>query len=206
MPDLTKWPLLLVKGEPVTEQQANEILVRTISPWGLSVNDQDWNRTTGRILGITVDKHGSHDYQSTKAVSERLGVLDLEYLYTSRIASAWIGGPKGWCDWDGRIGCNNYNIGKWPSEESVTDDWATIAAAFPYLVLTAQLVTDEGEGELVAEWRVQCGTVAQREPGKQIRLMAEPSFAGFFMGGRERGVSPDRLEVAVAQVLEAHAG
>jgi hypothetical protein len=221
MPDLTKWPLLLVKGERVTEQQANEILIRTCVPSYLSANDQDWNQTVARIMGLPEGddwppKEIAQDdaarmawhherWERRDRRTAELGILGLNYLYNSRIASSWIGGPHGWCDWDGSIGCNTHNIGKWPSEEDVTEEWTVIAEAFPYLDLTAQLVTNEGEGELAAEWRVQGGTVEQREPGKQIRLMAEPSLAGFFMGGRERGVSPERLEVAVAQVLDARA-
>lgn len=45
MPDLTKWPRLLVTGTPVTEEQANEILVRTANLWLLPGNDRDWTAT-----------------------------------------------------------------------------------------------------------------------------------------------------------------
>lgn len=201
MSDLTKWPRLLVAGQPVTEHQANEILIRT-NPRYLQVNDQSWNHTVGRLMGFRVDGHGFPDYASLDEMCERLGMLHLNYLENSRIASSWIGGPHGWCDWDGRIGCGSHNIGKWPSMEEVTADWNVIARTFPYLDLTAQLITNEGEGEIAAEWRVKDGAAVEREPGRQVRIVAEPSMLAFLRDGGERGVSAERLEVAVAQVIE----
>ena len=219
MTDLTKWPRLLVKGEPVTEQQANEILIRTCQPAYLDGNDRAWNGIVARAMGFP-----EGDDYPPKAIAEdndarmawfrerwaardrrtaELGIIGLEYLYNCRIASTWIGGPHGWCNWDGTIGCSTHNIGKWPSVEEVTDEWERIAAAFPYLDLTAQLVTDEGDGEIAVEWRVQGGAAELCEPGKQIRPVGEPSFLSVLTFGGERGVSPQRLEVAVQQVLAA---
>ena len=79
--------------------------------------------------------------------------------------------PKGWCDWEGNIACRNYNIGKWHTAEEVTEDWLAIAAAFPYLELRAQVITDEGEGEIAAEWAVREGDAALIEP---IGLLEPP--------------------------------
>ena len=116
------------------------------------------------------------------------------------------GGPKGWCDWEGNIACRNYNIGKWPTAEEVTEDWLAIAAAFPYLELRAQVITDEGEGEIAAEWAVREGDAALVEP---IGLLEPPEdiladegafVAQFFSAGRERGVTLARLAEALAQV------
>jgi hypothetical protein len=203
MTDLTKWPRLIVAGVPVTEDQADNILIRTSCLWFLHVNDQQWNRTVARILNIDLDTHGFHTAASVRDTNTRLGILDLQYLHTSRIASSWIGGPHGWCDWTGAIGCSNYNIGKWPSTEDVTADWQTIAAAFPFLDLTAQLVTEEGDGEFVAEWRVVNGTVEQREPTGLVAAgteLGEADFMRCLMMGGERGVTPERLQAAVARV------
>lgn len=206
MSDLTKWPLLLVTGQPVTAEQANEILIRTANPWVLAVNDQAWNATVARVLGISLNDHGHFAYGSIADGSARMKTIELEFLYNSRISSAWIGGPHGWCDWDGRIGCSNYNIGKWPDVETVTEEWQRIAEAFPYLDLTAQLVTGEGAGELAAEWRVVDGHAELRTPGAQIAehtQLSEETILGRFLGYvGERGVSEERLAVAVAQVRE----
>lgn len=221
MTDLTKWPRLLVTGEPVTPEQANEILVRTdgLNP---CINDRAWERAVkdlaeefgrppafdySQLDGSNPDAWREH-YAADEAWKTRMGMLDLHYLGNRRIASSWFGGPHGWCDWDGTIGCSNYNIGKWPSVEEVTEDWQAIAAAFPHLTLHAQLVTDEGEGEVAATWAVKDGKAALVEPIERIADDGPDDIEGMalailFDAGRERGVSLDRLRAALAQVAGA---
>jgi hypothetical protein len=216
--DLTKWPLLLVSGEPVTEEQANEILVRTNSYF--MGNDREWVRFVRKTFGLPEEEWVPREIQdpaerlawwrehNRKEDEARaaLGLLDLEYLYNDRITSSWIGGPHGWCNWNGEIGTANYNIGKWPTVEEVTEEWQLIATSFPYLDLTAQLVTDEGEGELAAEWRVQRGEVIFNDaPTEQIRPqedLAEGAVLSLLAPGGERGLDPGRLIEAVRQVRE----
>ncbi|MEU0937655.1 hypothetical protein [Embleya sp. NPDC005971] len=198
-PDLTKWPLLLVDGNDVTPEQADEILIRTANPYYLRTNDREWDRQVGDVLGREVRGHGLAELV---AAIERMRTIPLEYLYNSRISSSWVGGPHGWCDWDGRIGCCTYNIGKWPSFEQVTDEWTLIAQAFPYLKLTAQLVADEGTGDLVAEWRVADGRVEVRNPQERIPGNALVDIGAFLRPGYERGVDIDRLRSALARVAD----
>lgn len=215
----TKWPRLIVVGQPVTEQQASEILVRTNEWWWLSSNDRDWNRQVQRIAaeyGWPVEAEpgteaAQNRSRAMRAWYERLGILSLSYCGNSRVMSSWIGGAHGWCDWSGRIGTTEYNIGKWPSDEEVTDEWREIAAAFPYLDLTAQCVDDEGEGQLCAQWRVRGGQVEyEPNPTEPVSALVEPDIsgwvAGLVFGGRsERGVTSDRLREALAQVAATRA-
>ena len=220
MRDLTKWPRLLVTGEPVTREQANQILIRT-DDWYMTVNDRAWEDVVNQIAreyGMPKEpQRGSNiavwtdHYQAVSAWRNALGILELDYLDNRRIASSWIGGPHGWCDWDGRIGCSNYNIGKWPSVEEVTEDWTAIAAAFPYLDLHAQLVTDEGEGEVAATWAVRDGKAALVEPvGRIAEIPADDVeamvFGLLYTESRERGVSIERLREALAQVSADRSG
>jgi hypothetical protein len=214
MRDLTKWPRLIVvpeRPEPVAREQANEILLRTNGPY-FSTNDRAWEKAVADVLGIemTFKQAGTFSYwdMSWKAASdwyESIGGLDLHYLKNSRIVSAWIGGPHGWLDWDGTIGCSTWNIGKWPSAGEVTEDWRAIAAAFPYLDLHAQLITDEGEGDVAGQWRVTDGRAAMVEPVDRFQPQdldeAGIVFRFAFEGG-ERGVSLERLREAVAQLRE----
>lgn len=204
MDDLTKWPLLLVAGEPVTEQQANEILIRTDS-WSIMTNDREWQRSVWKLVGIDTDEFGRPDWRVVQALQADLGVLDLSYLDNSRIASSWIGGPRGWCDWDGTIGTSNYNIGKWPTVEEVHADWQAIAEAFPFLDLRAQLVPDEGEACVPAvEWQVRDGHAEMVTPsGTMLRRPTSPSFMAVLTVGGERGVGLPRLELAVGQVRDS---
>lgn len=224
MRDLTKWPLLVVEGDRVTGEQANEILIRTNS-WMYGCNDKAWERTVGEIVGLPAEpdyyRLAPDDFaERMRLVNERqaierefneaLGILDLEYLYNQRIMSAWIGGPKGWCDWDGQIACNTYNIGKYPDSSEVEAEWAAIAEAFPYLRLRAQLFPDEGEVITPAvEYRVAEGRVeVVVAPTDVLTGRPDNSIADDFIDqvrfgfrpGRERGVSVERLVAAVEQV------
>lgn len=226
--DLTKWPRLLVVGEPVTETQANEILVRTCQPAYLSSNDREFDEAVRNILGFQNEwlRHGPEVgpeerlrqlravWDHNKRREEELGVISMEYLDNSRIASSWVGGSHGWCDWDGTIGCSTYNVGKWPTVEELTSEWAEIAQAFPYLNLRAQVVSDEGnDTSPAAEWVVKDGWVTLLdEPAGELLLEPDDNvwvagFAAVLTGTRHgQGVSLDRLRVAVEQVLASRAG
>ena len=207
MPALDKWPRLLVDGAPVSQAQAKDILIRTDS-WVLCTNDKGWERTVYRAAGIPLAQHGMPGWDELKAFRARMGVLDLSYLHNARIASSWIGGPHGWCDWDGRIGCSTYNIGKWPSLEEVTDDWQRIAATWPNLDLAAQLITEEGEGDLAGQWTIRGGQVeVELEPTATIRppeQLSEDELAMITFRaewtGRERGTHEGGLREALGQV------
>jgi hypothetical protein len=212
----TKWPRLLVTGPPVTEAHADEILIRTNDWHSLFSNDKRWQATVERIateFGRPVDPEpgASVDWRAHHEAEQKwcrdLGILDLEYLNNSRVMSCWYGGPHGWCNWDGVIGCDTYNIGKWPSDEKVTAEWEQIAAAFPWLTLTAQCVDDEGEGQLAAEWVVQAGRVrydpaptAQVLPARELDASAFITSVVTARFGGERGVSEERLWQAFERV------
>lgn len=224
----TKWPRLLVVGAPVTPEQADEILIRTTNWEWISTNDRQWEATieraaaevSGRPREVFAGADGSAEriesiharYDAIKQWRQRMGVLDLGYLGNCRVASSWIGGPKGWCDWDGRIGCDSYNIGKWPSDDEVTSDWQAIAEAFPYLELTAQCVEEEGAGALAAEWRVRSGTVdynpSPTEPITAPTELDESQILGrivFGQLGAERGCTEARLRSALERVTNHQA-
>jgi hypothetical protein len=215
-----KWPRLIVTGEPVTREQANEILVCTNS-WDFCTNDQEWER---QILSMAGEfgrpvrpEHGAdfslfrEYYERCRDWEERLGVLNLHYLGNARIASSWIGGPHGWCDWDGRIGCSNYNIGKWPDQVTVTEDLQQIAAAFPYLTMHVQLIGDEGDGGVLDTWAVRGGQAALVEPAGMLDRPAVSDVEGWFEAlmfdrHRERGCSIARLREALQQVSDNRPG
>lgn len=217
MGDLTKWPRLIVKGESVTPEQADVILVRTRYPW-VSSNDKEWQREVEEALGLpdsellwkfqheTQSLGMKYDWTEHSRVSEaawkRLGMIKLNYLYNECIESSWMGGPHGWCDWDGTIGCATHNVGKWPDVEELTHEWQLIAETFPFLTLDCQVVTEGGEGELAAQWHVTGGIARQVELTRLIRPIEEVPFTDvFFNPMRERGVSIERLREAVARTL-----
>ncbi len=171
---LRKWPAMVVVGQSVTKEQAMEILIRT-DDFGFSTNDQDFKEQVRKLIYATPED----TYQT---FVKKYGLLDLEYLHNERICSCWIGGPKGWCSWSGHIGCNNYNIGKWPSIEEVYNEWVLIAQTFPYLDLTCQLLdgeTSEENSQAVVEFIVKDGTVEMRIP--DYTMETAPPEAEHFM-------------------------
>lgn len=204
--DLTKWPRLLVVGDPVTEEQANEVILRTTN-WHLCTNDRAFERAVYAEIGVPADQYGWPIGRALSDFEASIGCLNLHYLANARIASSYIGGPHGWCDWDGTIGCSTYNIGKWPAASDVDGEWRAIAAAFPFLRLRAQLIADEGEApEVAAEWSVRDGSAELVEPGERIAKPNGPDLGAFLASlhfgaaARERGVSMDRLREALVQV------
>lgn len=213
--DPGKWPRLVVTGRPVTPEQADNILIRTADIHYLDCNDKEWNRTVGRIVfgdEDALDRSGLPWFKEVRERARQLQVLNLEYLHTYRISSSWMGGPRGWCDWDGRIGCAAYSIGKGPGLDEVGAEWSEIAAAFPCLDLTAQLMSDEGEGELCAQWRIKDGRAQAEEIGEPLVTAEEVHAAGRAVfdtfidtlagGQNERGVTAERLQRAIDAVEE----
>jgi hypothetical protein len=79
--DLTKWPRLIVVGDDVTEEQANEILVRT-NQWWLCSNDRHWERMVYGLIGVRVDDFDRPDHKDIQAFESRHRVLDLHYPAT----------------------------------------------------------------------------------------------------------------------------
>jgi hypothetical protein len=228
---LPKWPALLVVGENVTEDQAKLILIRTDS-FSFSCNDQEWERDLNEaVYGIHAARH---EYKDTKDLDQlicerhkisekdwsaldeakgsytsKYGLLEgIYYLNNQRISSSWIGGPHGWCNWDGKIGSTNYNIGKYPSCNDVYEEWKIIAEAFPFLNLRSQLLNCEaGEEdtvpEAVIEFVISGGKVQVVEPKSMI---AEAAFGSdglsdgllnFSNPHRERGCTIETFRSAL---------
>ena len=151
--EIPKWPGLLVVGKKITKEQAAEIIVRT-NQWGLMgfSNDNDFSEKIKNIYikTLPIEELISPIHFNYEILESKIKGLQLYHLYNDRIDSCWIGGLKGWCDWDGTIFCNNYNVGKWPSYREIFDDLQAISSNFPYLNFKLQLLNYEiGEEETV---------------------------------------------------------
>lgn len=223
---LPKWPALVITGKLVTKEQAAEIIVRTNGY--LSCNDHAFaNRAQALVYdvdlsGVEVERYSGiedairqqlgigkeqwkevWDYRESK--EKELGMIELCYLNNSRICSSWIGGPHGWCDWKGNIGCFNYNIGKWPSVEEVFHEWKLIAKTFPFLDLTSQLFNHEASCEdmtdnpgPVIQFKIKDGKVKMSIPKEPLSV---PNFGGtsyaVFTPGGEIGCTLEMLKEAI---------
>lgn len=156
--ELQKWPRLLMAGETVKPEQAMEILIRT-NEWFMLEYHHTVD-TVGEYIKKFYIKTLPEEHQissnafDSQDLTNKLNTLDLAYLSNARIQSSWIGGLKGWMNWDGKLFANNYNIGKWPSTEEVMSDIETIVMAFPYLDFELQLINKEydDDSKLVAEY------------------------------------------------------
>lgn len=224
---LPKWPALAIVGKPVTRDQAMEILIRTDSLW-FSSNDREFDSQLNEYLfdieipvsgydsdsdaireKLGIDKNDQNSWLAVDEYKQKfrkaLGQVRLDYMHNSRIVSSWIGGPHGWCDWDGNIGSRNYNIGKWPSVEDVYTDWCEIAKAFPFLDLKCQLMgheagPDDGEDKPLIEFTVNGGKVKMSIPKEAITSTAFGSadmFARFNNQHAERGCTIELFKSAV---------
>lgn len=152
---LPKWPMHLVYGQPVSPEQAIEVIRRTDrffqNGWG--GNNRQWNRAVKNLLGIPdtdrnyEEPERTHEqrmsvYEQFQEWTEKWGVIHTEYIANWWISSAYIGGPHGWMHPSGLIWFN-HNVGKWPSASNIYDEWKTLAEAFPFIKLDASLWSGE---------------------------------------------------------------
>lgn len=152
---LPKWPQLMIVGDPVSHEQAKDIIFRTDSALydpKYHGNDKQFEKRFYDTSGLTkLTEHcTSQDgdinfikwYDILDKVEEELQYIELNYVRSSYAYSAYIGGPVGFCSPSGRIFFQE-NVGKWPSVEEVYQDFVNIAKAFPYLKFKATLYDNE---------------------------------------------------------------
>lgn len=211
--NLPKWPAFIVRGKKVTTEQAIEIIIRTDSLF-FSTNDHEFARQLYALMGIDTKgeahfiPYDEENYEKIRIFRQELQCLDyLEYCQNHQIVSSWIGGAHGWCSWDGYIGCNNYNIGKWPSCGDVYEEWKIIAKAFPYLELRCQLLSGETceDGiEPVIEYQISKGKVRVVKPKEFLdyakELAASVVASRMLSFGGERGCTIELFERALELV------
>jgi hypothetical protein len=148
---LPKWPALVIQGDNISVDQAAEILIKTDSnrfDFSFAGNDRNLRHKLSELFNCPkIPK--TMNWQDSSVVRDEHrqshGYVELSYLNNSRIVSSYIGGPHGWCNWDGTIGCDTYNIGKYPSGRDVYEDLRTLGTFFPFLHLKLWLFDDEPE-------------------------------------------------------------
>ncbi len=239
--ELPKWPGCDVDGTSVSVEQAAEILVRTNSPY-FSTNDREFGKQVEEIFytaiphpnwgedwWVTNDSHKIENHserskflhkawERQRIYRNEMGVLGLEYLCNHRVCSSYIGGPHGWCNWNGVIHQRDINIGKWPSTVEVFKEWKAIAQAFPYLELTCRLLDHEAgyheesgyeSPQIAVVFEVKGGVVQARLPESgdyapdmitQENNIEDSISTMFFSPFGERGVSADKWRHSCRQV------
>jgi len=178
-PGLPKWPQCIITGKPVAPEQAQEIIRRTDQFFGAGGggNARQQNRKIRQILGMPEDPWDTPQgtergvirelYQRIDAWKKSWGYIETDYIHNTWIASAYVGGPYGWCHPDGQIGYID-NIGKWPSVEEVCQDLSTLLEAFPYLELGVTLldgeICEDDEKQALVSLRIGNGCVELFDP------------------------------------------
>ena len=126
----------------------------------------------------------------------------MKYLKNSQIASCYIGGAHGWCNWDGKILSNSMNIGKWPDAVEVLKEWEIIAEAFPFLDLKCQLLSNEihvADAFPLIEYTIKDGKVNWRIPEKDEEFITPiVEFDDSVLFGKENGCTIDEYINALA--------
>lgn len=159
---LDKWPQMLLFGKPVTQEQASEIIRRTdgFLREGYGGNNHAYNEHVLNMLGLDIvnwrnEEKIKEEYklQGNEFSQLRYGLFTewqekefktvyTDYVYNRWIATAYIGGPTGWCNPNGELRFSE-NIGKWPSVEDVYRDFLTLAKAFPFIEMSTLLMSGE---------------------------------------------------------------
>lgn len=223
MIDLGKWPTMRVVGEPVTPEQAGDILICT-APWfDTFPKTEGWDREARVIAaeyGMPLQParpHGNgHDdwFRETWHVwlpafgewRRKYGVLDVMNL--DGPANDLIGTSyRAWCNWDGLV-AGQFNIGKWPDADTVAEFFSEVADRFPYLRLTVDLVsefesergviTDATEYSRACRINVGDGCINVHEGAVESLVLPDAWFDWQNGADRfvEQGVSPERLRQA----------
>lgn len=206
-----KWPAMIVKGDNVTVDQATEILIRTdhnAPNFTYAGNNKAFAEKLNELFGIREkrdDESFSDYWEVTDKIRKKYKILSLRYLVNDQIVSSWIGGPHGWCDWDGTIGSQNYNIGKWPSVIEVAEEWEIIAKAFPFLNLQCQLFNGETCEENIAPiilFTVKNGNVLVEDSDEHLDNIVDEPFdlEGILTGQKEKGISISNLSKKIKTV------
>ena len=219
--ELCKYPIMLVVGNPITKEQAYELIIRTSSLY-YSTNDAEWEESLNEViygfkvrmfqygvfkshLGFTEEGNELYDaiYKYQKTISADLKILDLCYVTNCyKIATQYYYGPYGWCDWDGKIFSSHFSIGvKYPTCGEIYDEWVTIAEAFPFLDLKCQLVNYDYDGVYekhpTIQFNIKGGKVKFSEPRKFITNIINRLPVDFNDRNHERGCTIEVFKDAV---------
>lgn len=149
MTKLSIWHGCTLRGKPVSKELAAQIIIRTTNLRGMIIPaDLKWKTEVFQAFGIPVewdtdtldpdlDEYFAEAVQKYGIIADEHGFSQLEFFSNWRIFSAR--GSHGWIDWDGVIFSNTMNLGKYPSEEIIADEWKLIASRFPTLDLEFHL-------------------------------------------------------------------
>ena len=129
----SKYPQLLIFGEPVKENQAKEIILRTDS------SIKDLVRQNIHCSSFVQEKF-KHFYNKNFLFGDGIKYLEkIGYIDNLYITNEWIhchlSSPKGWMHLDGNIGHIDGPGYKWPEASELVDEFSSIGKEFSFLKL-----------------------------------------------------------------------
>lgn len=217
---LPKWPQLMLVGEPVTREQALNIILRT-DPFmygdGFTNHrkfQRDFYRDSGLDRGFIFEPgHPIEDLPRIsrlgEALEHHLGRIELHYVISEWTASAFVLGPHGFCSPEGELFFQD-NVGKWPDVQDVYEDFVRLAKAFPFLDFKATLYDGEScEWEdrplsPVVSFVVKDGEVTLTDEDFGLHQSRRPQVFRSLMSDRgEIGMPEDMLQQVIARLREA---
>jgi len=164
-PTLPSYPLMIVRGNSISEPQAAEVLIRT-QDFSLPTYAGDVRAALFDVVHAPYKRVGPFvevDGQTRDRLRQEYRCLPLLYLRNQQIVSSHPAGPHGWINWNGTVSCENYNLGWRPTITEVAQEWKTIATTWPFLSLRCQLFSGElaemDTAYPLVEFRVEDGSV-----------------------------------------------
>lgn len=144
----SKWPLILITGQPLTHEQTIDVIMRTDDNI-TKLSNASWGNNRSffeQRLSRFSQFFDSPDmaYFMIKLLRKRLGVIELEYLKNLLISSIDIEGASAWIYETGEIYYHN-PIGKYPTREELLADCKQIATAFPYIKMAVTVFDKESK-------------------------------------------------------------
>ena len=159
-------PHLLVVGEDITEEQASEIIIRT-NRWPIIRFSHLYEKIKKiYISSLPEEELISHVEFNYQILEKKIKSLHLNYFFNHRVDST--SGLRGWCNWNGKIFCNNYVLRGWPNYENIISDLEAISSNFPYLNFKLQIVEKQKTFKPAYTFQIKDGKVKELYSKKLI--------------------------------------
>jgi hypothetical protein len=197
---LPKWPAVRIWGQPVSQDLAGEIVIRTSRMWAdhgigcdplwkqklcklLNLDEIDWGSSTGAIRRAM---------KSWQDIQVDTGILDLDLFCNVWLNHSPMFASRGWCSPQGAVRFDR-NVGKWPTLEQIAGEWSKISQAWPSLNLEICVMNGE-----LCEQNISSVAVLNVENGQvQVHDPANYQFLSRF--GNPAVAWPTEFEFDIAE-------
>ena len=147
MTKLSTWNGIVLEGQSISKEDAARVILRTTNLRGLNITDPLWKEKVFGMFGIPMnwdtdpldpdlDPFFEEAVEKYGLLADSSGFSRLEFFSNWKIFSDSKWGAHGWVDWDGQVFCNSWDIGKYPTEDLIQEEWELISSCFPFLDLT----------------------------------------------------------------------